>query len=49
MGPPVLNSEVSSSEAFGVLKLTLRTNGYDWQFIPQAGRSFTDSGSANCH
>jgi len=49
MGPPVLNSEVSSSEAFGVLKLTLRANGYDWQFIPQAGRSFTDSGSANCH
>ena len=49
MGPPVLNSEVSSSEAFGVLKLTLRTNGYDWQFIPQAGRSFTDSGSADCH
>jgi len=49
MGLPVLNSEVSSSEAFGVLKLTLRANGYDWQFIPQAGRSFTDSGSANCH
>jgi acid phosphatase type 7 len=49
MGPPVLNSEVRSAEAFGVLKLTLRTNGYDWQFIPQAGRSFADSGSANCH
>lgn len=48
MGPPVLNSEVRSSETFGVLKLTLRANGYDWQFIPQAGRTFTDSGSANC-
>jgi receptor protein-tyrosine kinase len=41
MGPPVLNSEVSSSEAFGVLKLTLRANGYDWQFIPQEGKTFT--------
>lgn len=35
---------------FGVLKLTLKTGGYDWQFIPAAGEgSFTDSGSASCH
>jgi chitodextrinase len=34
---------------YGVLKLTLRATGYDWQFIPESGRTFTDSGSASCH
>jgi acid phosphatase type 7 len=43
------NSEVRNSDAFGVLKLTLRPNGYDWQFIPVAGKSFTDSGTGSCH
>jgi acid phosphatase type 7 len=43
------NSEVRDMTAFGVLKLTLRPNAYDWQFIPIAGKSFTDSGSGTCH
>jgi hypothetical protein len=43
------NSESRNADAFGVLKLTLRTNGYDWQFIPEAGKTFTDSGSGSCH
>jgi hypothetical protein len=43
------NSEVRDATAFGVLKLTLKPGGYDWQFIPEAGKSFTDSGSGNCH
>lgn len=43
------NSEVRNSDAFGVLRLTLRPNGYDWQFIPVAGKSFTDSGTGSCH
>ena len=43
------NSEVRNNKAFGVLKLTLKTTGYDWKFIPQAGKTFTDSGSGNCH
>jgi PKD repeat protein len=42
------NSEVQA-KAFGVLKLTLRSNGYDWQFIPVAGSTFSDSGSGSCH
>jgi hypothetical protein len=33
----------------GVLKLTLRANGYDWNFLPIAGQSFSDSGSGACH
>ena len=43
------NSEVRDATAFGVLKLTLRDKAYDWQFIPEAGKSFTDSGSGTCH
>jgi len=34
---------------YGVLKLTLRANAYDWEFVPVAGESFTDSGSSQCH
>ena len=43
------NSQVRNSDTFGVLKLTLGTSGYDWQFLPEAGRTFTDSGSGACH
>ncbi len=43
------NSEVRNNDTFGVLKLTLKATGYDWKFIPEAGKRFTDSGSGNCH
>ncbi len=43
------NSEVRSSGTFGVLKLTLHATSYEWQFVPEAGKSFTDSGSTACH
>ena len=43
------NSEVRNTDTFGALKLTLHPNGYDWQFIPVAGKTFTDSGTAVCH
>jgi hypothetical protein len=43
------NSEVRNNNAFGVLKLTLKATGYDWTFLPEAGKSFTDSGSGSCH
>jgi hypothetical protein len=46
---PKPNSEVRNADTFGVLKLTLKPKGYDWQFIPEAGKSFTDSGSGTCH
>jgi hypothetical protein len=48
-GAPKPNSEVRDATAYGVLKLTLKANGYDWQFIPEAGKTFTDSGSGTCH
>jgi hypothetical protein len=43
------NSEVRNSDTFGVLKLTLHPFGYDWAFVPVAGKTFTDSGSNMCH
>jgi hypothetical protein len=43
------NSEVRDLEAFGVLKLTLSPGRYQWEFIPQAGKSFQDSGAGTCH
>jgi hypothetical protein len=48
-GEPHANSEVRNADTFGVLKLTLKAGGYDWQFIPEAGKSFADSGSGACH
>lgn len=46
---PKPNSEVRQADTFGVLKLTLRPDSYDWEFVPQAGKTFTDSGSGKCH
>lgn len=43
------NSEVRSSGAWGVLKLTLLPDRYEWRFVPVQGESFTDAGSASCH
>lgn len=48
-GPAIANSEVRNDNTFGVLKLTLYPASYGWQFIPVAGRNFTDSGTARCH
>jgi hypothetical protein len=41
--------EVANDQTMGVLKLTLRRGGYNWQFVPAAGMTFTDSGSGVCH
>jgi hypothetical protein len=49
VGVPVPNSEITNTDTFGVLKLTLRSSGYDWQFVPESGGTFTDSGSGTCH
>ena len=43
------NSEVRNVDTFGILKLTLHPTSYDWQFIPEAGKTFTDSGTTLCH
>jgi len=47
-GPTQPNSEVRA-RAWGLLRLTLRADDYDWRFVPTPGSELTDSGSARCH
>ena len=46
---PIANSEVHDDDTYGVLKLTLRPESYEWRFVPAEGGEFTDSGNARCH
>ncbi|HXL44203.1 MAG TPA: hypothetical protein VN960_09115 [Gaiellaceae bacterium] len=43
------NSQARNNTTFGVLNFTLHPTGYDWAFTPEAGGTFTDSGSGSCH
>jgi hypothetical protein len=43
------NSEVRDWQTFGVLKLALAPGKYTWEFIPEEGKPFRDSGSGVCH
>ncbi len=43
------NSLARNDTDFGVLLLTLHPTSYDWQFVPIAGGTYSDSGTANCH
>ena len=43
------NLEASNDSTYGVLKLTLSSNSYAWEFIPIEGQTFTDSGEGVCH
>jgi hypothetical protein len=42
------NSEVHGGD-WGVLKLTLLADRYEWEFVPVVGASFQDSGVSACH
>ena len=41
-------SVVVNAQTYGVLRLTLRPGRYDWRFVPVAGSSFRDAGTASC-
>jgi hypothetical protein len=43
------NSVVQNDDTYGVLRLVLHPSSYDWRFIPVAGKTFTDAGTASCH
>ena len=43
------NSEFRDASTLGVLKLTLRSSSYVWEFISVSDETSTDSGSGNCH
>jgi hypothetical protein len=42
------NAVTRNDQAHGVLKMTLHPTSYDWEFIPVAGETYTDTGSAAC-
>jgi hypothetical protein len=44
----IANSEVHNTDTYGVLKLVLHSYSYSWEFIPEAGEIFADSGTAPC-
>ena len=46
---PLPNEEAHQDSSFGVMKLVLHQPSYDWQFLPTAGDTWTDTGSKTCH
>jgi hypothetical protein len=49
VAPPGGNLEASESGTLGVLAATLHENGYDWRFVPEAGKTYADAGRGTCH
>jgi acid phosphatase type 7 len=45
---PAPTSEIRNGTTFGILKMTLHATSYDWRFVPEAGKTFTDSGTGSC-
>jgi hypothetical protein len=43
------NSEARIANTNGVLKMTLRPEGYEWQFVTAPSGAVADSGSGRCH
>src|SRR5215813_4713354 len=43
----VANSEAHQADPFGVLKLTLHPQSYDWQFVAEEGKTFRTLALAN--
>jgi hypothetical protein len=48
-GDPEANSEIRRSDTHGVIRFTLRPDGYDWAFLSVEGGPPADSGSDGCH
>jgi hypothetical protein len=49
LGLPIPNSELRNTDTYGVLRLTLAPQGYTWEFVPEEGKTFRDSGAGACH
>ena len=41
--------EAGTDDAYGVLKMTLHSSSYSWRFVPEAGKTYTDSGWDACN
>ena len=46
---PTANVQAYNDDTFGVLKLDLHADGYEWEYVPAGDATFTDSGSTSCH
>jgi hypothetical protein len=44
-----MDTPLATGTAPGVVKLTLNSSSYDWQFVPTTGYSYNDFGSRSCH
>src|SRR5262245_28291221 len=49
LGTALPHSEVKNFDTYGVLKLTLWPDRYQWEFIPVNADGFRDSGEGRCH
>ena len=48
MGKIAPTSEAHIARVYGVLAMKLRADGYDWDFLPVANETATDTGSGTC-
>ena len=49
--PAIFNthgSEIREAASWGVLKLALHDEGYDWNFLPAGKSAFHDAGHGSC-
>jgi calcineurin-like phosphoesterase family protein len=46
--PPLPATQARQGDTWGVMRLTLRRDRYDWKFLPVARAAFADAGSASC-
>ena len=45
---PLRGEVVRNDDTYGFLLLRLRPRGYAWRFVPEPGKTFTDSGTGHC-
>jgi hypothetical protein len=43
------NSEVRNNTTYGVIRFSLQSRSYEWQFVPVRGGRFSDNGAGRCH
>ncbi|MEB3221945.1 MAG: metallophosphoesterase [Candidatus Sericytochromatia bacterium] len=46
---PKSTTAVRNASTFGVLQLALYPDGYEWEFVPVEGETFTDRGQSSVH
>jgi hypothetical protein len=47
--PPLPSTEVRNDDTWGVLRLELHSDRYDWRFLPVDARTFSDHGTGTCN